>query len=323
MIIEVKELRKVYKSYERGNTFGETLMSLFRRKVIKVEALQGISFSVQSGELVALLGPNGAGKSTTLKILTGVLYPTSGEANVMGFVPWKERSRYVAGIGAVFGQKSQLIWDIPPLDSFHLNKAIYQIPDATFRDNLDSMVDMLCVGDIVRKPTRLLSLGERIKCEFIMGMLHDPKVVFLDEPTMGLDIIAKDSIRRFILERNSRGVTFILTTHDLSDVEHLAQRTIVINRGHIVFDDRQKGLRSRIPGRKSIRVTTRDPVSYAGISGVTLVRAISAYDTEVELDTTRLAMNDFIQQVNSEGTILDMSVQEAPIEEIIKELYEA
>ena len=321
MIIKVQNLKKTYKTYNRGNSFAESVKSLFHRKVINVNALKGIDFTIEKGELVALLGPNGAGKSTALKILTGVLYPTSGDVSVMGYVPWKERKKYVAHIGAVFGQKSQLIWDIPPLDSFCLNRAIYSIPNADFKANLDSMVEMLDVGSIIKKPTRQLSLGERMKCEFIMAILHKPKVVFLDEPTIGLDVIAKDSIRKFIQNMNSTGTTFILTTHDLGDVEQLAKRVIVINKGEIVFDDELKGLRRHIENRKIIRITTREPVSYFGEDGITMIRQISPYEAELGLDVSKMKINEFINMINMNGQIADISIREVPIEEVIKELY--
>lgn len=179
-IMRIRELRKTYETFERGSSFLDSIKSLVKRKIIRVDALKGVSFEVEEGEMLGLLGPNGAGKSTTLKILTGVLYPTSGEAEIMGYVPWLKRKQYVAGIGAVFGQKSQLIWDIPPLDSFEMNRVIYDIPSQAYKERLDRMVQMLEVGGHIKKPTRQLSLGERMKCEFIMAMLHNPKIVFLN-----------------------------------------------------------------------------------------------------------------------------------------------
>lgn len=321
MIIEVKDLRKDYTTYERGSNFRETLKSQFHRKEIRVEALKGICFSLEKGELIALLGPNGAGKSTTLKILTGILYPSSGEVRVLNCIPWKERKKYVSHIGAVFGQKSQLIWDIPPVDSFTMNKTIYSIPDARYKSNLDNLVDILNVGSVIKKPTRQLSLGERMKCEFIMAMLHDPQVVFLDEPTIGLDVFAKDTIRQFILEMNKKGTTFILTTHDLGDVEHLARRVIVINHGEIVFNNDLKGLRQHIGSKKIIKLSTREQLPGLDLLGIRILKPATAYEVELELDTTIIPLNDFIQEINSRSLIADMSVQDVPIEELIKELY--
>lgn len=321
MIIEVRGLEKTYTTYERGNTFREVLSSLFVRKTKEVEALKGISFDVEEGELIGFLGPNGAGKSTTLKILTGILYPTAGTAQVLGFTPWQSRKKYVANIGAVFGQKSQLIWDIPPIDAFHMNKAIYGLAGDDFNRTLNAMVELLGVEQIMRQPTRSLSLGERMKCEFIMAMLHRPKIVFLDEPTIGLDVIAKDKIREFILEMNRSGVTFVLTTHDLDDVEHLARRVIVINHGEMVFDDSLDALRNHLGAAKVISLSTRRPLPDMSRPGVTVTNPISEYEVELELDVSTLELNQFVAWVNTSSVIQDLSVQELPIESIVKGLY--
>ena len=285
MIVEVRGLRKTYTTYERGSSFGEVVASMFRRKPIRIEALRGIDLDIQEGERIGFLGPNGAGKSTTLKILTGVLHPTSGEARVLGFVPWRERKRYVARIGAVFGQKSQLIWDIPPLDAFLMNQAIYGIPDREFRKTLAELTDLLGAGSIARQPTRNLSLGERMKCEFIMAMLHRPRVVFLDEPTIGLDVIAKDAIHAFVRAMNREGVTFILTTHDLDDVERLAERVVVINHGELVFDDGLAQLRSSLGARKRIRVSTEGSLDGLVLPGLEVVERRGPGEVDYELDT--------------------------------------
>ena len=321
MVIRVTNLVKTYKTHERGSTFKEVVINLVARKVKLVPALKGISFDVAEGELIGFIGPNGAGKSTTLKILSGVLHPTCGEVDVLGYTPWKQRKRYVAHIGAVFGHKSQLIWDIPPIDAFHLNKAIYGIPGADFQRTLDQMVDLLEVGQVMRKPTRQLSLGERMKCEFIMCMLHQPRVVFLDEPTIGLDVIAKDRIREFVLEMNRRGVTFVLATHDLDDIERLARRVIVINHGEIVFDDSLSALRQVSGAKKAIRLSTHRPLPDLCMPGLTIRQSISDYEVELELDTSVLKLNRLIRDVDSSSVIHDLVIQELPIEGVIKELY--
>lgn len=321
-IISVNELKKTYLTHERGSSFIDALKSMFVRKPVLVEALKGISFDVEKGEMLGLLGPNGAGKSTALKILTGVLYPTSGEADILGYNPWRQRKSYVAEIGAVFGQKSQLIWDIPPMDSFEMNKAIYDIPASSYKEKLSKMVDLLEIGGVVRKPTRQLSLGERMKCEFIMAMLHSPRIVFLDEPTIGLDVIAKERIREFITEMNRNGTTFILTTHDLDDVEQMARRVIVINNGELVYDDNIGALRDYFGNLKLISLTTKNPLpDFASMDGVTLKARTSPCNAELELDTGKLELNRFIQLINENCIIGDMTIGQPQIESVIKELY--
>lgn len=322
-MIHVSELRKVYTSYERGSSFGEALLSLFVRKKKTIEAVKGISFDIEEGELVGFLGPNGAGKSTTIKILTGILYPTSGKVDVMGYTPWKERKKYVRHIGAVFGQKSQLLWDIPPLDAFCLNQAIYRIPNDEFNRTVNEMTEMLDLKDLVKKPTRQLSLGERMKCEFIMAMLHKPPIVFLDEPTIGLDVIAKEKIRDFIREQNKRGTTFILTTHDLEDVERLAKRVIVINHGEIVFDGGMDRLKLHLGDKRTVRITTREKIKLKNNGGIVVKKQASDYEMEVELDLSVVRLNEFIQRINEESKIRDLSVEGPELEEIIKKLYTA
>lgn len=194
-VITVSALCKNYRTHLRGDTFLDAVKSMFHRRYTTVEALKNVSLTVERGSVLGLLGPNGAGKSTLIKILTGVMYPTSGSANVLGYVPWKQRTRYVERIGAVFGQKSQLIWDIPPVDAFRMNKEIYAISDEVYKKRLGMLTDLFGVEEVARKPTRVLSLGERMKCEFIMALLHGPEIVFLDEPTIGLDVIAKSKVR--------------------------------------------------------------------------------------------------------------------------------
>jgi ABC-2 type transport system ATP-binding protein len=322
MIIKVKNLSKTYITYKRGHTSWEIFKSIFKREKVLVEALKGISFSIKEGELVGFLGPNGAGKSTTIKILSGILFPTSGNVDSYGYVPWRTRKKYVANIGAVFGQKSQLIWDIPPIDSFYMNQAIYDIKKPDYKERLNKMVNMLEVGEIIKKPTRQLSLGERMRCEFIMAMLHNPRIVFLDEPTIGLDVIAKEKIRKFIKEMNEKGVTFILTTHDLDDVEHLAKRVIVINHGEIVFDGKMEELRNYLGTKKIIRLATHKKLPDLNTRGVENISLISNYEAELELDLAKIELNYFIKTINENNTIRDISIHEPPIETVIKKLYE-
>jgi len=320
-MINVRNLTKIYTTYERGHTLRETAASLFRRKMKEVHAVKGISFQVAQGEMVAFLGPNGAGKSSTIKMLTGVLHPTSGEAQVLGYVPWKQRQQYVRRIGAVFGQKSQLLWDIPPIDAFMMNRAIYGIDEKPFRKTLDQLSEMLQVREVMRQPTRQLSLGERMKCEFMMAMLHGPDMVFLDEPTIGLDVIAKETIRDFIREMNRQGITFVLTTHDLGDVEMLAQRVIVINYGEIVCDDSLDALRRTLGDKKVARIVTDEPLSDSLPAGVTLLERIGRQEAELEIDTSLQPLKAIIQALNEQYGIQDMSMSSLPIESVIKRLY--
>ncbi len=322
MIIKVENLTKTYITYKRGHNFREILKSIFIREKVLVEALKGINFSIEKGELLGLLGPNGAGKSTTIKILSGILFPTSGTVNSYGYVPWLARKKYVSHIGAVFGQKSQLIFDIPPIDSFYMNQAIYGIKNVDYKERLNKMVNMLDAQEIIKKPTRILSLGERMRCEFIMAMLHDPEIVFLDEPTIGLDVIAKEKIRLFIKEMNEKGVTFILTTHDMDDVEHLAKRVIVINHGEIVFDGKMGALKNYLGTKKIIRLSTHNKLSKFDKKEIDNINIISDYEAELELDLAKIELNNFIKTVSENNSIRDISIHEPPIETVIKKLYE-
>lgn len=320
-IIEVNGLCKRYKSYGRGSSFAETTRSLFVRRAVYVDAVSDISFGVEEGGLLGFIGPNGAGKSTTLKILTGIMYPSAGEVNVLGYTPWRDRRRYVREIGAVFGQKSQLMWDIPPLDAFLLNRTIYNIPRDKFDERLGEMSDILSVSDIIKKPTRQLSLGERMKCEFIMAMLHGPRIVFLDEPTIGLDVVAKDKIRQFIKSMNEKGTTFILTTHDIGDIECLARRVVVINHGRIVFDGGLGELKGRTGNKVSVTLTVKSPFDREPMEGVAEAAYKTDRDAEFLIDTEKISVADFITVMNGRFGISDMSVTRRPIEGTVKELY--
>lgn len=259
-VIDVKHLTKTYKTYKRGAGMGQTFKSFFQREEVVVNAVNDISFAIGQGEICGILGPNGAGKSTAIKMLCGALFPTSGEIQVLGYSPARDRKRYVGKIGAVFGQKSQLIWDIPPIDSFNMNKAIYGIANQDFKHRLEELTGMLDIAHVIEKPTRVLSLGERMKCEFVMAMLHRPEVLFLDEPTIGLDVIAKVKIREFIHQMNKKhNMTCILTTHDLEDVEELAHRVIVINHGEKVFDESLQQLKLFLGIRNGSVLLLRSP----------------------------------------------------------------
>lgn len=285
-------------------------------------ALDRVSFDVHKGEVVGFLGPNGAGKSTTVKMLTGTLFPSSGEIDVMGYVPFRNRARYVRHIGAVFGQKAQLIWDIPPSDSFMMNRAIYGIPKADYDKRLKMMCEIFELGEIVNKPTRVLSLGERMKCEFIMAMLHNPKVVFLDEPTIGLDVIAKQRIRDFIREMNALGTTFVLTTHDLEDVEQLARQVVIINHGQKVFDGGLTALRNTLGEKKIIRLTLAKPAPGLEIPNAVITDRESELELTLEADVSKTPVSALLKNISSRCEFTDISIKELPMEAVITKIYQ-
>jgi len=324
-IIKVKELSKIYTTYKRGSGLKETVQSFFKREKVIVKAVDNISFNVEEGSICGILGPNGAGKSTTIKMLCGALFPASGEIKAMGYRPYSDRKKYVRKIGAVFGQRSQLVWDIPPVDSFNMNRAIYGIPLKDYKSRLDELSALFEIEEVMNKPTRVLSLGERMKCEFIMAMLHKPKIVFLDEPTIGLDVIAKAKIREFIQKINSDGTTFILTTHDLEDVKQLANHVIVINRGVKVFDDTLQKLQLSLGEKKIIELTLDKPfedfTDDIKIEDIKIIEQKSPLEITLEVDTSKVAIGDFIENLSRKCSFLDISVKELPMEKIITQIY--
>ena len=236
-MIVMKNICKTYKVAKRNSGFGEAVKTFFHRDYETVTALDNVSFSIQDGETVGYIGPNGAGKSTTIKILSGILTPDSGECLVDGRTPWKNRIEHVAKIGVVFGQRSQLWWDVPVADSFELLKDIYSIPPETYRRNKDELTELLDLGEILKTPARQLSLGQRMRCELAASLLHSPDILFLDEPTIGLDAVSKIAVREFIVKLNQeRKTTVILTTHDMQDIEAITKRIILIGKGRILLD---------------------------------------------------------------------------------------
>ncbi|MCL1845883.1 MAG: ATP-binding cassette domain-containing protein [Defluviitaleaceae bacterium] len=322
-IITVENLTKKYVTYKRGSGFGEALKGLFVREKIEVTAVDDISFAVKRGSICGLIGPNGAGKSTTIKMLCGTLYPTSGAISSLGMSPYAARERYVRKIGAVFGQRSQLVWDIPPVDSFNMNRAIYGIPHADYRSRLAHLAGLFEIEEVMQKPTRVLSLGERMKCEFIMAMLHNPEIVFLDEPTIGLDILAKTKIREFIRELNASGTTFILTTHDLEDVGQLAEHIIIVNHGKVVFDGATEKLHQYVGEKKIIELTLTNPLNPTILHemNVRLLQKKSSHEIVIEVDTEKTPIGAFIENLSQKIHFADISIKSLPMEEIIAKIY--
>jgi len=324
MIIRVRELRKEFKTYKKEPGIIGSLKSLVRRRYKIKVAVDDISFDVKKGEFLGFIGPNGAGKSTTIKMLTGILTPTSGEAKVLGFVPWKQREKYVKHIGVIFGQKSQLWWDLPPLDTFHLLKEIYEIDEKEFEERLERLVKLLEVKDVQKIPVRNLSLGERMKCEFITALLHDPKVLFLDEPTIGLDVVAKENIRKFLMLMNKREKkTIILTTHDMSDVEELCKRVILIDKGKIIYDGPLKKLKEKFVENKLVEVEFSKEYKEIFLpEGCSLIYS-SKYKAGIEVNLKKASVSSLITFLLNNFEVKDLSIKEPKIEEVIRKVYES
>ena len=252
-MIQVEHLCKTYRIARREAGLMQAIRSLGRRETHEVKALDDVSFTIADGEIVGYIGPNGAGKSSTIKILSGILVPDSGVCRVNGRVPWKERKKHVSEIGVVFGQRTQLWWDVPVADSFELLRDVYRVEPARYRRNVEELTELLDLSELLRTPTRQLSLGQRMRCEIAASLLHDPKVLFLDEPTIGLDAVSKLAVRSFIQQRNaSHGTTVLLTTHDMQDIEALAGRILLIGRGRILMDGSFDDVRAIDPDAQSL-----------------------------------------------------------------------
>ncbi len=320
-IIEVHDLRKVFRSVKRQPGIGGTLRTLFSREYVEKVAVTGVSMSLDAGELVGYIGPNGAGKSTTIKMLTGILVPTSGEVRVAGVVPYAHRTANAKNIGVVFGQRSQLYWDLPLIESFELLRAIYGIPRERYRTNLAHFVALLEMDDFLTTPVRQLSLGQRMRGDFAAAMLHDPKVVFLDEPTIGLDVVAKESIRTFIAEVNrDRGTTFILTTHDLADVERLCRRIVLIDHGTLIFDGAVDTLRDRYGTHRTLVVELAEPLDAVDMAG-TEATLSAATTARFRFDRRTISAESLIRRVTDKYGVSDITIEEPDLESIIRLIY--
>ncbi len=323
MIIRANRLSKTFRTRKRGEGVIGTLTSLFSREYDDKVAVHDVSFELQAGELVGYIGPNGAGKSTTIKMLTGILVPSSGDATVNGIVPWLDRSANGRQIGVVFGQRTQLYWDLPLRESYELLRAIYNIPADTYKKNLREFSDLLGLDEFLKTPVRQLSLGQRMRGDFAAAMLHQPPVVFLDEPTIGLDVVAKEAIRSFIARTNrDRGTTFILTTHDLNDVERLCERIILIDHGQKLYDGSIEAIKRRY-GRN--RQLTADIADYCKecdivIPGVRLV-SIEGNRIVFEFDSMRVRADELIVALAARYELKDVTVAEPALETIIREIY--
>ncbi len=317
--IHIRDLHKTYIVSKREGGVRAALASLVHPKKEEVRAVDGISFDLDPGEIVGFLGPNGAGKTTTLKMLSGLLHPTSGELSVLGFVPWKRDRDFLRQITLVMGQRNQLVWDIPAIDSFELNRAVYRVPAADFRKTLDELTQLLELGPLLKKPVRNLSLGERMKCEVAAALLHRPQVVFLDEPTIGLDVTMQRRIRAFIAEYNRRhGATVLLTSHYMADVVALSRRVIVIHHGKLLFDGDLSSLVERFTAHKTIVVTLGDCT--ADLSGYGEV--VSCTDGDVTLRVPKAETARVTGRLLADCPVLDLTVEDPPIEEVIDLVFQ-
>jgi len=316
--IHITQLEKYYIVPEREAGLRAAVGSLFRRKHREIKAVDGISFDILPGEMVGFLGPNGAGKTTTLKMLSGLLYPTAGEAIVLGHVPSRREKTFLRQITLVMGQRNQLAWDIPALDSYELNRAIYQIPRGEFKRTVDELIELLDLQDIVRKPVRNLSLGERMKAEIAGSLLHRPQVLFLDEPTIGLDVTMQRRIRAFIAEYNRRfGASVLLTSHYMADVVALCRRVIVIHHGRILYDGGLTGLVEKFSAQKTIVLTLPD--SNIDLTSYGAVRSKDA--GRVTLQVPKSETSRITAQLLADLPISDLTVEDPPIEEVIEHVF--
>lgn len=321
-MIELAGISKSFKVAQRKKGAGAALASLFHRTYREVQALNDIAFSVGKGEIVGYIGPNGAGKSTTIKVMSGILTPDAGTCQVAGFTPWKDRRRYVQQIGVVFGQRTQLWWDVPVADSYDLLAAIYKIPKSRYADNLKLLTDTLDLGAFLHTPLRQLSLGQRMRAEIAASLLHDPQILFLDEPTIGLDAVSKLAVRRFIKEINlRRELTVILTTHDMNDIDALTDRIILIGRGKILLDGSMASMKAHFDSSRTLTITFAPHEEAIMVSGASLTEW-SSQRAVYRVDTARTTVSRVLGALSQQLSIQDMTSEGCPLEETIAQLYQ-
>jgi len=325
-MIEVKDLVKEFRTFDRKEGIGGALKNLFSRQYKVLRAVDGISFEIGRGEMVGYIGPNGAGKSTTIKMLTGILVPASGSIVSNGFSPWKDRAKYANTLGAVFGQRTQLWWDIAVVESFRLLKEIYGVSDADYAARMKEFDQVLELGRFLHTPVRKLSLGERMRCDVAAALIHNPPLVFLDEPTIGLDIVAKESIRAFLKHVNrDYGTTMLLTTHDLSDIEELCPRLMIIDHGKLLFDGALEQLKRRLWRESAVKIDVKDHaqaqlLESMSIANVTIEKT-GEFTFHLRFDREQRSNAEVMREVLNLLDVRDIAIEEQSIEDVVKRIY--
>lgn len=319
-IIEVKNLSKSFKVKLKSKGFKGSLKSIIKPNYKTVKAVKNISFEVDKGEIIAFIGPNGAGKSTTIKMLTGILYPDKGSIKVMNIDPTKERKKLAYNIGTVFGQKEQLWMHLTPYDNFKFFGAIYDIPEYAVEKKIEELTQVFELEEFINTPVRNLSLGQRIRCEIVASLIHEPSVLFLDEPTIGLDPVVKENIRTLIKRMNKEyKTTIFLTSHDISDIEKLCKRVIIINNGQVVMDDSMENLKYHYLNKKIVDVKTKEKVNLDDEDGLTILKD-KGYNLKIEVDTKKRSVADALKLLNTDN-IVDINISNTPLEDIISDIY--
>ena len=319
-VIETQNLSKHYRVADKEPGILPTLRHFFRRRYRSIEAVREVSFDIEEGEIVGFLGPNGAGKTTTLKMLTGLIHPTSGRVSVAGHHPFSRRHGFLEQITLVMGQKQQLIWDLPTMDSLRINAAVYRVPPDEFKKRVDELTEMLELGDQLKQPVRKLSLGQRMKAEFMAALLHHPRVLFLDEPTLGLDINAQAAVREFLRQYNQKyGATILLTSHYMADITALCRRVMLIHRGSLMYDGRLHGLMQRLAPSRELSVEFADPVEAAELERFGTVESVSG--TVAHLLVPRDELTATLDRLLREHDVADLTVTDPPIEKVIGQVF--
>ncbi|WP_379128445.1 ATP-binding cassette domain-containing protein [Paenibacillus sp. sgz500958] len=321
MVIHVDNLSKSFDYYKKETGIRNSVKNLFHREKLTKDAVKKVSFDINEGEIVAFLGPNGAGKTTTLKMLSGILYPTNGSAEVLGYTPWERKNDFKKQFSIVMGQKNQLWLDLPASDSLHLNKCIYEIGDRNYKDTLEELVTLMDVKHLLHVQVRRLSLGERMKMELIAALLHKPRIIFLDEPTIGLDLISQKNIREFLKHYNNEfRTTILLTSHYMKDIEDLCKRTIVINQGKLVYDGEIRKINEVMNEKKLMKMTFSTIVHQQDLAAMGTIKEYNGYDVILEVE--RGKFKDYSRMAMDHFPVIDLNIEDIPLEEAIARLYE-